>query len=381
MKKAIYAFSGDPITYGHIDVIERASKVFDELIVGIGINPSKKYLFALEERTLLAEKALSKFPNVKVTSFRGLLVDFAYENNIPVIIRGLRNGEDFNFELMLHQIGETQRMNIDTFFLPSRQEMAHISSGAAKALQMEQGLIHEYVPLNVKQKLEERLSGQYIIGITGEIGAGKSYVSEQFKELGLKAGIPVHRIDLDTIGHEILENLSEPVFVKLRETLIEEFGQEIKLENGFINRKALGKIVFSDLSKLERLKSILYKPLLLRLRRSLYGKRGLILLDAALLAESRMAYLCNNKVILVKTSKELQIKRLKQRTYSDEQIHSRIQSQYSYEKKLQFLEKEIEDKGCGVIFHIDNSNENEGNIRSVFEQVISEIKLSEAYVK
>src|SRR6478735_5475633 len=99
MNRAIYAFSGDPITFGHLDIIERAAKIFDELIVAIGVNPSKKYLFTLEERAQMAKAATAHIPNSKVIYFYGLLVDYAYENNISTIIRGLRNSEDFNFEI------------------------------------------------------------------------------------------------------------------------------------------------------------------------------------------------------------------------------------------------------------------------------------------
>jgi pantetheine-phosphate adenylyltransferase len=380
MKKAIYAFSGDPITFGHIDIIERASKVFDELIVAIGVNPAKKYLFTLEERTLQAQQALAKFTNVSVTSFRGLLVDFAYENNIQVIIRGLRNSEDFNFELLLHQIGESQKMAIDTFFLPSRQDLSHISSGAVKAIQIEQGLIHEYVPLNVKQQCEERLSGQYILGITGEIGAGKSFLSKTFLEYGKQAGIPVHRIDMDSIAHEILQSLTEPIFVKLRENIIHEFGKEVKSEDGFINRKALGRIVFSDHKKLKVLNDMMLKPILLRLRRAIYGKQGLIILDAALLTESQMTYLCNNNVVLVKVSKEKQAERLAQRNYSPEQIKDRINCQYSYNKKLSMIKEEIKNTGQGKVYLVDTTQNQEDEIKNLFNKIISEIKLPETYV-
>jgi pantetheine-phosphate adenylyltransferase len=88
MKRAIYAFSGDPITFGHIDIVERAASVFDEVVVGIGVNPEKEYTFDLEERTEMARRSLSHLSNVKVVSFKGLLVDYAYENDIHVIIKG-----------------------------------------------------------------------------------------------------------------------------------------------------------------------------------------------------------------------------------------------------------------------------------------------------
>ncbi|WP_051313484.1 pantetheine-phosphate adenylyltransferase [Sporocytophaga myxococcoides] len=358
MKKAIYAFSGDPITFGHLDIIERAARVFDKLIVGIGVNPVKKYLMSLEERAELAKTATAHIPNVEVIYFRGLLVDYAYENNIPTIIRGLRNNEDFSFELMLHQIGESQKMYIDTFFIPSKQDLTHISSGAVKAIQLEQGMIHEYVPLIVKQKLEERLSGQYIIGVTGEIGSGKSFVCKTIQELGQVAGIEVHIVDIDHLGHEILEKLQEPLFKTLREAIAKEFGETLLTDEGFIDTKALGKIVFSDITKLNHLNKLLYKPLLLRLRKAIYGKKGIILLDSALITESGMSYLCNNNVILIKTNKDDQLKRLKERRYTQAQIDGRLNSQYNYEAKRTYLEKEIYDKNHGKITYLDNVEDN-----------------------
>ncbi|MCK5024944.1 MAG: pantetheine-phosphate adenylyltransferase, partial [Nanoarchaeota archaeon] len=117
MKKAIYAFSGDPITYGHIDVIQRVSRVFDDMIVGIGINPDKKYMFNLEERTEMAKKALVNIPNTRVSPFHGLLVDYAYESGVDVIVKGVRNSADFDYENMLHQVGESQKLGLDTHIL------------------------------------------------------------------------------------------------------------------------------------------------------------------------------------------------------------------------------------------------------------------------
>lgn len=376
MARAIYAFSGDPITLGHIDIIKRAAKVFDELIVGIGVNPNKKYLFNPEERKTIARKALADLKKVAVISFKGLLVDYAYENNIPIIIRGIRNSNDFDFELMLYQIGETQKMKIDTFFIPSRQEMAHISSSAAKELQLEQGLIHEYVPLFAKQKLEEKLSRQYILGITGEFGVGKLYICEKMEELGKQVGVDVHTIDIDKIGYEILECLMEPVYVELRKSIMQEFGIGIKANRNFINSKALGKILFKDLKKLNRFNQITYKPLLLRLRRELYGKKGIILLNSDLILESKMAYLCNNNIILVKANKEAQLKRIKLRDYTEVQIGNRLASQYTAGKKEKLIKAQIAKEKQGILFRIDNSNPgNMDNIKILFTKIIDDFKI------
>ena len=117
MKSAIYAFSGDPITFGHIDIIKRAATVFDRVVVAIGCNPAKKYLFSQEERTEMARRSLLNLKNVEVKTFQGMLVDFAYENNIDVIVKGIRSTTDFEYEMSLHNLGESQKLGIDTFIL------------------------------------------------------------------------------------------------------------------------------------------------------------------------------------------------------------------------------------------------------------------------
>lgn len=98
MLKAIYPGSFDPVTYGHLDIIERASRVVDELIIGVLVNKAKKPLFSMEERVALLEETTKKFPNVTVKSFEGLTIDFARSNNAKLIIRGLRAVTDFEIE-------------------------------------------------------------------------------------------------------------------------------------------------------------------------------------------------------------------------------------------------------------------------------------------
>src|SRR3989338_1099645 len=226
MTKALYAFSGDPITYGHIDIVERTAKAFDEVIVGIGKNPDKKYTFSLEERTEMAQKSLVQLSTVKVVAFEGLLVDYAYEQQIDVIVKGVRDSKDFEYEVQLHHIGDSQRLGIDTFFLSARKELTHVSSSSVKSLQKENGLIHQYVPLYVKQCVEARISEQYILGVTGEPGMGKSYIGEKVVEEGKQRGIPVHHIELDHIGHKIYLR-QEPVYQNIRENIINHFGSHL----------------------------------------------------------------------------------------------------------------------------------------------------------
>ncbi|MBI4440677.1 pantetheine-phosphate adenylyltransferase [Candidatus Woesearchaeota archaeon] len=369
MARAMYAFSGDPITYGHIDIIRRAGKIFDEVVVGIGVNPGKNYLFTLEERTEMARKSLAAFSNVRVVSFNGLLVDYAYEQKIPVIIKGVRNDPDFTYEITLHQVGESQKRGIDTFLIPASKDLAHISSSVVKAIQKEQGNVYEYVPLYVKQCLEAKLSGQYTLGITGEIGAGKSYVSTRFEELGKQKGISVHHIDLDHLGHRILSGLQEPLYVEVRDNICSLFGTDVRLPDGSINRKVLGEIVFNDPDRLRQLNELMLKPLMLRLNREMYGKKGLILLNAALLAEASITYLCNNNVLLVTVDKAAQEKRLRDRNLDTLQIDRRIASQYTANEKKAKIEERIAQDGHGMCWMLDNSGTQE-TIEHAFDIVV-----------
>jgi pantetheine-phosphate adenylyltransferase len=376
MAKAIYAFSGDPITYGHVDIIRRATSAFDKVIVGIGAHPTKQYMFSLEERTEMARRALANFPNIEVVSFKGLLVDFAYEHGIPIVVRGIRNAADLEYENSFHEVGASQKLGIDTHLLFAKPELAHISSSNVKAIQKEQGLIHEYVPLYVKQYLEAKMSGQYIVGITGEIGSGKSYISRKFEELGRVKNITVYNIELDHIGHKILTELKEPRYAQIRKEIIDLFGRSVGLPDGTINRKALGDIVFDNPKLLDNLNKIMYTPLLVRLRRELYGKKGLILFNAALIAESDMTYLCNNNVVLVNVDKESQQRRLAERNLSNEQIQRRLDSQFSFEQKKKRLEAIIERDKQGKLWILNNSDSATGQeIPAVFNEVIKDLNV------
>ncbi|HAS41096.1 MAG TPA: hypothetical protein DCS93_11485 [Microscillaceae bacterium] len=376
MKKAIYGFSGDPITYGHIDVIKRALNIFGELVVGIGMNPAKKYFFSLEERRQIAEDSLKFLPNVKVIAFKGLLVDYAYEHGISTVVRGIRNSEDFNYELMLHQVGASQKLKIETVYFPASQELMHVSSGAAKALQLEQGLIHEYVPLCAKQKLEERLSGQFIVGVTGEIGCGKSWLSQQMKALGDEIDIPVHVVDIDKIGHQILGTLDEPIYQEFRKEVAQAFGQHIQQVNGFIDRKELGKMIFTSTEKLKVFNEMLYQPLLLKLRREIYGKKGLILLDSALISESEMSYLSNNNIVLVTVDSQVQKERLIARGYTEEQINHRLNSQFTQSLKEQMITKSIAGDCHGNLWTFENSqSDNLTNLQKLFHNLLNHFGL------
>ena len=136
MKKAIYPGSFDPVTLGHLDIIRRSASLVDHLIVGVLNNSTKTPLFSVEERVNMLREVTKDLPNVEVLSFSGLLVDFAAEHNVSVIIRGLRAVTDFEYELAMSQTNRVAAPGIDTVFLTTSLKYAYLSSSIVKEMAM-----------------------------------------------------------------------------------------------------------------------------------------------------------------------------------------------------------------------------------------------------
>ncbi|MDC1465424.1 pantetheine-phosphate adenylyltransferase [Polaribacter sp.] len=151
MKKAIFPGSFDPITLGHYDIIERGITLFDELIIAIGINADKKYMFSLEERKQFIEDSFGNNPKIKVVTYEGLTVHFCQENNIDFILRGLRNPADFEFE---KSIAHTNRdlAPIETVFLLTAASTSYISSSIVRDVIRNNGDYTKLVPKTVRIK-------------------------------------------------------------------------------------------------------------------------------------------------------------------------------------------------------------------------------------
>ena len=159
MKTAIYPGSFDPVTLGHYDIIERASEIFDKLIVGVLINSAKSPLFSVEERVKMLEDVTSDLPNVEIRAFNGLLIDFVRQNDANVIVRGLRAITDFEYELQLAQMNRVIAPEIDTLFLTTNLKYAYLSSSMAKEVAMYGGDISEFLDPAVARKVREKYAG------------------------------------------------------------------------------------------------------------------------------------------------------------------------------------------------------------------------------
>ena len=155
----IYPGSFDPVTYGHLDIIDRCAKKFDKIIVSVLNNNSKKSMFTIEERVKLLEKVLEKYDNVEVDTFSGLLVDYAKEKNCTTMIRGLRAVSDFEYEMQMALVNKKLDENIETYFMVSRGKYAYLSSSIVKEIAMFDGNVSCFVPEIVELALKEKIKG------------------------------------------------------------------------------------------------------------------------------------------------------------------------------------------------------------------------------
>jgi pantetheine-phosphate adenylyltransferase len=156
MPKALCPGSFDPPTNGHIDVIERSARHFEGVVVAVIANPSKQALFSLEERTEMLKGALHHLDNIEIASFDGLLVDFAKQRGLGIVVKGLRAVSDFEYELQMAQMNDELSPGLDTMFLTAKPEWAFLSSSLVKEVAKFGGAVANMVPPGVATALTER---------------------------------------------------------------------------------------------------------------------------------------------------------------------------------------------------------------------------------
>ncbi len=150
MKIAVFPGSFDPITSGHVDLVKRSIPLFDKIIVAIGINPQKKYLFPLEQRTAWLEKVFEDDPSVVVDSYEGLTAHYCIKVGAQYMLRGLRNASDFDYEKTISQLNTIVGDGIETIFLISRPEYSHISSTIVREIIKGKGDASPFLPEEIK---------------------------------------------------------------------------------------------------------------------------------------------------------------------------------------------------------------------------------------
>ncbi len=157
MKKAVYPGTFDPVTYGHLDVIKRGSKIFDELIVAVGHNPLKKPIFTVKERMDMLSKNTGEIQNNRVDCFEGMLTDYMKEMQTNIILRGIRTVSDFEYEFQRALTNRVLKKDIETVFIMTSQEYSFLNSGLIKEVVSLGGDISKFVPSDVEKLLRQNL--------------------------------------------------------------------------------------------------------------------------------------------------------------------------------------------------------------------------------
>jgi pantetheine-phosphate adenylyltransferase len=157
VRRAACPGSFDPVTNGHIDIIARASTLFDEVVVAVGVNQAKKRMFTPDERIAMLTEACADFPNVRIDSFDGLLTDFCRERDVVAIVKGLRAVSDFDYELQMAQMNSSLA-DIETVFVPTSPEYSFLASSLVKEVATFGGDVSSLVPPHVLRALTDRLA-------------------------------------------------------------------------------------------------------------------------------------------------------------------------------------------------------------------------------
>ena len=156
MKKAIYPGSFDPLTLGHLDIIERSARIVDELVVGVLNNSAKNSLFSLDERVSMIKEMTDSMPNVTVTSFNGLLVEYMREIDATIIVRGLRAVTDFEYELQIAQTNHVENPEVETIFLTTSLQYSYLSSTIVKEFASYGGDLSKFVPARFIDRIYDK---------------------------------------------------------------------------------------------------------------------------------------------------------------------------------------------------------------------------------
>ena len=361
--KCLFAGSFDPVTKGHIDIINRISLMYEAVYVGVSVNPSKLSMFTTEERITFIKNQISA-KNVFPLVIHGLVSEFAYANSIDVLVRGMRNSSEFDPEFTMATLNR-DITGVETIFIPATRCMEGVSSSTVKSIAKERGDISKYVSTQVKHHVEFAY-GMTCIGVVGNSGCGKSsLVNHLVNEINsdeLTTGYPqfnmtAYRIDLDSIAHEVYTS-NEPYAIDARRKLYDTFGVTVVSRMLKVDRKNLANLVFNDPESLNMLNDVMRVPI----KHMLYRKlreipfNSLVFIDGALIAEQGFLNFCNNNVINLRCDRDISIKRIMKRDLIvADKAAMRIDSQLGDSERVKLINNQIAVDDYGSLFNVDTT--------------------------
>ena len=374
MRSCIYSGSFDPFHNGHLNIVKRAAAIFDTVYVLVASSPKKKYTLNEHERWRVATYTCGNIPNVKVQILQAghLVGDFAANHKVKTIVKGIRNLQDTEYEKMLHEITVSLEMGMDTVVMYATPEDQKMSSSAVKELLYYNEDVTSYVPLATKHLMEVRQNKQIIIGLTGTIGAGKSYVAHVLGGSGFPSCLfddeehkcswdienTIWRVDTDQLVSNITYGTTaNQERLDIRKQLEDWLGVPLEVD-GEPNRKEVAHRLFSDHDLLQKVNA-LYKPVIIRaIRQLISGRKGIIVLESPLLIDLGLTSLCNNRVALLDVPFQVLFDRLVERYEGDrEEVQLRLTAQMGTEEKKSVLQDTIAAAGYGEMILLDNTPE------------------------
>lgn len=358
-RKGLVALSADPVTVGHIHLIETARSHCHSLVVLVANNDAKKnsYLFALTERMQMVRRAISHLTHVEVYASDGLLVDAFLEYGCDILFRGIRNEADMRYEEE-QAAGNAYiypRMESRVSYLKASPLYAGVSSTIVRAYASHHVDVTPLVPTQVKAQLEERLHGQYKIGITGVIASGKSYVAQALCAQAQSWKMPTSIINIDELIRELYAEQSDGA-QSIREELAQLLGEDVLTSDrrGIDRQRAAAKLFDQDApTELIRQVSELVRPHVDRLyRKALKQARGLVIVEWAQMAENNMSGWTNHNVIVVEAKDRAPF--IRNRGLSSKRLKSLETRQWSTDRKIEELNRRVAEYNHGWIHRFQN---------------------------
>lgn len=387
--KIIAAFPGsfDPFHNGHLSIIKSFLEIHPSffLYIIIGVNPEKQnsYTFSPEERIFLIENSIpEKYrERVKIVPYSSIIADYLYEQNIQMFVKGIRNIKDLELESWTAAVNSFFSGNPKTIIIQQTDPLlASISSTNLKDL-TKWGLNAKYfAPALVRESLQLRLRGQFLIGITGGMGTGKTTISKKVQELSERdnssSAIKIQHISLDDLGKQIYSADPTPRFFEIRKEVAKKFGQHLMRKDTSIDTYSLGSIVFSSHNKLEELTSIVLEPILYLLRKKLEESgKGVFLVEGASLIEQKITFLFNENIVMVRTDEAIQEKRLIEKKFSQNQIKRRLKFQLSANECIAAIKCAQEQERLRLLVEIDGTRDVAENASMLFEKLKKEYQI------
>ena len=356
-RRGLFALSADPVHNGHLDIIKKASEQCDTLIIYVTFNDQKKgaYLLSVRARRRLIKAAIGGWlPNTTVITGDALLTDVFMEQGCDVLIRGIRNKTDLEYEKgqVAYHDKFLPGISDKTLYLEGDPQFAGISSSLIKSFAFHHIDVSPMVPLMAKAALEATLHKQCVIGITGQMATGKSWVAEKIVEATSLSGYPAFHLNFDDLVRELYDEDTPGAQIVRDE--IDKLFPGVLIEDGKkVDRAKLkAQIVKAEQDKLDAVHD-LTKPHVFRLyRKHIKGKEGLILVEWAQLIENGLAPFVNNRVIIV-DSPDLAAMLAKRGVPAD--LVARFDRvQWDADKKALALETEIRAAGYGRVIRVTN---------------------------